>query len=41
MPLKAVLGVGVLLVGLQVVVDRFLEEAALGVTHVMGLMELM
>jgi flagellar biosynthetic protein FliR len=41
MPIKAVLGVAILLVGLQVVVARFLEDAALSVVHVLKLMELM
>ena len=41
MPLKAVLGVGVLLLGLRIVVDRFLVEAAVGVEHVMSLIELL
>lgn len=41
MPLKAVLGVGVLLVGMHIVIERFVEEAALGVEHVLKLLELM
>lgn len=41
MPIKAVLGVAILLVGLHVVIDRFLEDATLSVVHVLQLLELM
>lgn len=41
MPLKAVLGVAILLVGLHVVIARFLEDAALSVEHVLRLLEVM
>jgi flagellar biosynthesis protein FliR len=41
MPLKAALGVAVVLLGLQVLVERFLQEAVGGVDHVIQLMELM
>lgn len=41
MPIKAVLGVAILLVGLHVVVERFLEDAMLSVVHVLQLLELM
>jgi flagellar biosynthetic protein FliR len=40
MPLKAVLGVAVLMFGLRIVVEHFLEEAALGVEHALRLLEL-
>lgn len=41
MPIKAVLGVAILLVGMHVVVERFLEDATLSVAHVVQLLELM
>jgi flagellar biosynthetic protein FliR len=41
MPLKAVLGVAVLMFGLRIVVDQFVEQAALGVENVMMLVEMM
>ncbi|MFP4597414.1 MAG: flagellar biosynthetic protein FliR, partial [Persicimonas sp.] len=41
MPLKAVLGVAVVLFGMRVLVERFLGEAAGGVDQVMQLLELM
>ena len=41
MPLKAALGIGVVLLGLRVLVERFLEAAAGSFDHVMQLLELL
>ncbi len=41
MPLKAVLGIVILLAGMQIVLQRFTQDAALGVEHVVQLLELM